>query len=270
MPTVTTSGCLVDYAVTGTGPCLALVHGTGGSPESTFGHVLDALTDRHTVVRPCLSGVGGTEDPEDRLTVELLAEQTAAAVRDAGAGPAVVTGYSLGAVVAAATAAIHPGLVRGLVLLAGWAATDDRQRRTFDLWGRLKALDHRAFARYLHLSGWTTEHLDRLGAAGIEELVAEERVPPETVRYLDLNRRVDIRGLLPRITAPTLVIGCTQDRIVPVGHARALHEAIPHSRYAEIDAGHFALFEKPRDVVALVRDFARHVIGDSSADAPKE
>ncbi|OKK03485.1 hypothetical protein AMK26_18520 [Streptomyces sp. CB03234] len=270
MPTVTTSGCPVDYTVAGTGPCLALVHGTGGSPESTFGHVLDAFTDRHTVVRPCLSGAGGTKDPGDPLTVELLAEQTAAAVRDAGAGPAVVMGYSLGAVVAAATAAAHPGQVRGLVLLAGWAVTDDRQRHAFDLWRRLEALDHDAFARFLHLSGWTTEHLNRLGTAGIEELVAGERVPPGIVRHIDLNTRVDIRGLLPRITVPTLVIGCTQDQIVPVRYARALHDAIPHSSYAEIDAGHFALFEKPRDVIALVRDFARDVADDSPVDAPKE
>ncbi|WP_323808973.1 alpha/beta fold hydrolase [Kitasatospora acidiphila] len=64
-----------------------------------------------------------------------------------------------------------------------------------------------------------------------------------------------MRHLLPKITAPTLVIGCAQDATIPVAHSRALHAAIAGSSYTELDTGHVASFERPEEFVALVDGF---------------
>ncbi|MFJ8742351.1 alpha/beta fold hydrolase [Embleya sp. NPDC127516] len=42
---------------------------------------------------------------------------------------------------------------------------------------------------------------------------------------------------------------------MPVEHSRALHTAIAHSAYVEIDSGHVVMFEKQEEFVAHVRDF---------------
>jgi pimeloyl-ACP methyl ester carboxylesterase len=74
-------------------------------------------------------------------------------------------------------------------------------------------------------------------------------------RHMDLDRRADLRDLMPKITAPTLVIGLTRDQVVPVEQARALHDGIAHSRFAEIDSGHLVVFERPEELVAAVQQF---------------
>lgn len=72
---------------------------------------------------------------------------------------------------------------------------------------------------------------------------------------IELDARVDIGSLLPLIRAPTLVVGCAQDYLVPVSNARALHEGIAGSSYAEVDSGHVVLLERPAEIATLIRDF---------------
>ncbi|MEV4170564.1 hypothetical protein [Nonomuraea sp. NPDC049709] len=50
--------------------------------------------------------------------------------------------------------------------------------------------------------------------------------------------------LLPKITAPTLVIGNPRDYLVPVERARAL----PGGEYAELDSGHVVVHERPAEL----------------------
>ncbi|MER5418861.1 alpha/beta fold hydrolase [Streptosporangium roseum] len=66
---------------------------------------------------------------------------------------------------------------------------------------------------------------------------------------------VTSRRRLPLITAPTLVIGNTQDYLVPVEHSRELHRLIPGSRYAELDSGHVVVLERPAELTELIREF---------------
>ncbi|WP_271219568.1 alpha/beta fold hydrolase [Streptosporangium carneum] len=59
------------------------------------------------MITPNYAGSGGTPLPTGELTLDLLADQVAATF----GGPADLVGFSLGAVVAAAVAARHPGRV---------------------------------------------------------------------------------------------------------------------------------------------------------------
>ena len=55
---------------------------------------------------------------------------------------------------------------------------------------------------------------------------------------------------------PTMVIWGDQDRIIPVEHGYALHEARPGSRLEVLEGvGHFPHVERPGDVVDLIDDF---------------
>lgn len=257
MPFVPVRHTFVQYEVDGSGPGLVLVHGTGGDAERVFGGVVGHFTDAYTVVRPNLSGSGQTRDDGGELTVELLAAQVAAATQDAVAGPADLLGFSLGAVAAAAVAATRPELVRRLVLVGGWAhTTGPRDRFYFQTWRRLLDTDRELFKRFTALTGYSAAALDAFSHQGLAQYL-DDPWPPEGIgRQIDLGLRVDIRDLLPRITAPTLVVAFTGDAMIPPAGSRQLHAAIASSRLAEVDGqGHMDWFAEPAGLVSLTREF---------------
>ncbi len=246
----------VHYGRAGEGPGLVLVHGTGGDAATNWAHLVPGLSDVRTVITPDYAGSGATADPGGELTLDLLAGQVAAAFE----GPSDLVGFSLGAVVAAAVAAERPELVRRLVLIAGWThLADDRLELGLRTWARLARTDPESFAAYGPLVGFSPEFVRE---AGVAALMGEP--PRGTLRQIELDLRVDVRDLLPKITAPTLVTGNTRDYLVPVEHARALHAAIPGSEYAELDSGHVVLHERPAEITALIREFVtREPLGES-------
>jgi pimeloyl-ACP methyl ester carboxylesterase len=259
MPTTTAAGTTVHYTTAGSGPGLVLVAGTGLDAQLNFGHLVDAFAGDHTVVLPDYAGSGETTDPGGPLSLDLLAEQVAAAARDAVDGQVDLVGYSLGAMVAAAAAAQHPDLVRRLVLVAGWPGPDDaRHRLAIDLWLRLERTDHDLFNRFLQLTCFSAPFLSAIGDAGVAGLLdGAPPIKPGMRRHMELDLVADARDLLPKITAPTLVIGLTRDQVIPVERARQAHEAIPGSVFTEIDSGHLAMFERPQELVGAVLDFLR-------------
>ncbi|MER6302988.1 alpha/beta hydrolase [Kitasatospora sp. NPDC001539] len=257
MPLTQVRGTEVHYEVDGHGPGLVLVHGTGGDAEKVFGNVVDHFSGSRTVVRPNLSGSGQTTDDGSELTVDLIAEQVAAATRAAVSGPVDLLGFSLGAVAAAAVAATRPELVRRLVLVAGWAhSTGPRDRYYFRTWRQLLDTDRELFKRFSALTGFSPAALDRFGHQGLADSLADSWPPPGIGRQIELGGRVDLRPLLPAISAPTLVVGFADDAMIPVEGSRQLHAAIAGSRLVEVeDQGHMDWFADPSGLVDLTREF---------------
>ena len=61
---------------------------------------------------------------------------------------------------------------------------------------------------------------------------------------------------LGRITAPTLVVAPSDDRLIPVEHAKRYAARIPGAVYAEVpDCGHAMYFERPAEFAAEVAAF---------------
>lgn len=254
MNEIAVGGARVRYRVEGCGPPLVMIHGTG--PGSvTWDTVLDRFTGHNTVILPDLSGSESCEDDGGALTVQMLAEQVAAVIADSGAAPVDVVGFSLGAPVAAALAATRAKLVRRLVTVAGWSHSGDEYiRNAMTVWRSLVG-DQEAFGRYAMLSAFSRDHLNSIGRAAVEEIATYMRPTPNLLRQISANLRVDIQDLLPEIQAPTLVIGCARDALIPVGNSRELVAAIPGGVYAELDSGHVVLAERPEEFTRLVGDF---------------
>ncbi|MER7757936.1 alpha/beta hydrolase [Kitasatospora sp. NPDC097643] len=256
MPTITVGTARIPYRVVGDGPeTLVLVHGTGPGSGMWDG-MLDSFTNRYTVLLPDLSGSAAAEDDGGELTLETLAAQVNAVIDDAGRGPADVLGFSLGAVVATAAAALRPDQVRRLVAAAGWisAEQDEYLRLSMATW--LSLADHpTAFGGYATLTAFSRDFLNRIGREAVEANTAYMQPTPGTLRHIALNLTLDLTPLLPRVQAPTLVIGCAQDATVPVENTRRLHAAIPDSQYAEFDTGHIVLFEETEAFTKTVVDY---------------
>jgi pimeloyl-ACP methyl ester carboxylesterase len=234
---------------------LVFLHGATGEGQTHFGRLADRFGDRHKVLLPDYAGSGTSNLSDGRFTLDQVVDEVVAIIDASRTAPVDLVGFSLGPVAAAALAAQHPRLIRHLVLIAGWASSDDaRHQLVTGTWARLERSDPEAFARFGPIVAFSPSFLTSLGNDGIEQVLSGG-LPDATGRQLDLCLRVDIRQHLDQIAAPTLVVGCTQDALQPIEHSRALHDAIATSRYAEIDSGHAVMFEKPDELTELLRSF---------------
>jgi pimeloyl-ACP methyl ester carboxylesterase len=255
MPTVSVGNSRVKYAVTGSGPTLVLVHGVGKGGQSAFGHLADEFAQRNTVVIPELSGSEAAEDDGSDLTIEMLAEEVSAVIADHGTEPVDLLGFSLGGAVVAATAALHPEQVRRLIPVGGLVQTDLYIKNLIGL-TLSQSHDPVAFGRVLTSTAFSPRYLNTLDSVEeIDKLGAELSPSRGRIRQLELLVRVDIRDLVGKVQAETLVVACNPDGAVPTQHSRDLAAAIPNSSYVEMDSGHMVVFERPLEFVKLVNDF---------------
>ncbi|WP_026416157.1 alpha/beta fold hydrolase [Actinomadura oligospora] len=247
----------VNYLLTGTGPGLVLVHGTGADGPGNWGPLIDALADRFTILAPDLSGAGATRDPGGPILLDDLVRQVLGAADHAGLDCFHLAGHSLGATVAVAVAGTSPDRVLSLTPHAGWAKTDPWMAFQFDLWARLTRMDPELQARLLQCTAMGDATLRaRTGAdfdaatAGFTQAI--QAVSDGYLRQIETDLTVDITALLPEITAPTVILSSSDDRVVPPHHQRHLAEAIADARLVEVPGGHGLPFENPE---LFVRSF---------------
>ncbi|GAF43684.1 alpha/beta fold hydrolase [Rhodococcus wratislaviensis] len=234
-----------------TRPPIVLLHGTAGSAINNFWALFPMLAMRHRVI--ALDFV----DPEDsEPTLEHYVGQAVSVIDELSPGRrATVVGYSLGAVIAASLAAHHPGLVDNLVLVAGWMKTDIQQRLRNDLWHSLNDLDRDALAAFMVLTAYSPRFLRSKTENELRDLVSKAGAGPDRGAKMALNRTIDLSAELGRITASTLVIGCTEDQMAPIWHSELLFGGIADARFASIPSGHGVVHERPSELFTLIDIF---------------
>lgn len=254
MTNLTVGNARIAYRTEGSGPGLVLVHGVGPGSAMWDG-LAGRLSGRNTVILPDLAGSDPAVDDGAPLTVEGLAEQVIAVIEDSGAAPVDLVGFSLGAPSVIAAAALRPDLVRRLIPVAGLAhAGDEYVQQIMTTWLSL-AGSPGGFGRLGTLTSFSRGFLNEIGHEAAEQLHGFMRPTDARLRQIDLVRRVDIRGLLPSVETPTLVIGCTLDQTIPVENHRELSNGIAGSEYTELDTGHVTMMERPDEFVKLVQEF---------------
>ena len=233
---------------------IVLVHGTGGSPATHFGYVYPMLASRGRVIAITLADSAGRGTHE--LQISDFVAQVAAVMRHVlPATPAVLVGYSLGAVVAAVVAAEHPDLIESLVLVSGWAHTDTQQILRNDVWRELRSSGTDLIKEYSVFCAFGGPFLASKTREEIQPAIDAVVITPFTEAQMDLNRRIDIRESLGTVTAPTLIVASTYDQMVPVRHQKYLLGAIDDARYTEISSGHAVVFERPAELIAVIEKF---------------
>lgn len=243
---------------------LVLVHGTGGTTASHFGHLFPMMATRTRVIAVDWAP---TADPAADLTVDLLVGQVRAVV-DELLGPDAafdLLGYSLGAVVAGQLAADLGRRVENLVLVAGWATTDVHQRLRNEVWRHLYDTSPDALARYTAFCGLSPLALRSLTPAMLDGALASLTADEFTARQMDLNARVDVADRLSAVTARTLIVSCAEDIMVPPHHQYELLGIIDDARLTTMTSGHAFFLERPAELMQIVdlylREPDRHPAG---------
>lgn len=258
--TARVGGAEVTFHDTGSpGSPVVLLHGTGGSAERHFGTLFPMLAARHRVIAVDFAAAPDGEP----LTMDRLVRQVSGVLDEAApAAPVSLVGYSLGAVVAAATAARHPDRVTDLVLVAGWITTDAQQLLRNTIWRELRRGDSRALRDFMVYTTYGAPYLADKSGPEMEELAARMVLDEDRDAQMELNRTVDISSVVTGVRARTLVIGGTHDQMVPPRHSESLFGAIPGARLARIDSGHAVVAERPAELFSLIDGFVARRIPD--------
>ncbi|GLZ34730.1 hydrolase [Lentzea sp. NBRC 105346] len=267
MPIVELNGIRLSYQVEGEGDLVLLIMGTGSPGRVWRMHQVPALRKAGFRVATIDNrGIPPTDECADGFTIHDVVADAAALIEHLG-GPAHVIGTSLGSRITQELAHSRPDLVRSAVMLAAHSRRDPVQ----DMWNRGE--------RALYDQGVVLPDAFYAAVTALRNLSPRTLADPVTSRdWLELfelsgskigagvRAQLDL-GDIPsdlanyrKITAPCLVVGYADDRVLPPHLAREVADAIPGARYAEIpDAGHFGFLERPEEVNRVILEFLDEV-----------
>jgi pimeloyl-ACP methyl ester carboxylesterase len=197
------------------------------------------------VLRPQPRGMGRSAPPSAGMTLHVLADDVARTIDAWGHGPAIVAGHAYGHYVARVTDLDHPGVVRGVVVLASAARTfppdlvaalDMAADPTRPVAERLACLKRAFFAPKSDagawLDGWHPHLRDIYRQAGATP--SKDRWWPVThAPILDLQGEED--PWRPSSTRGELK-DCLGDKVTVQVIAGASHALIPEQPQAVADA----------------------------------
>lgn len=238
----------IGYSLEGSGAPILAFHGTTQAANA-WDQVKAACTEPRTWVVCEFPGSGESSVPTEPIDLEVVVDGAVELMKSLGFQQFHVVGYSLGAVAALKTAALHTNKVLSVTSLCGWSKSDARMRVTFDLWRRLIQIDPALFMRYAVADGYSVSTIEMLEP--MMDTVASMgavAVQPGSDAHLELDLRVDIESDLSRITCPCLVLGGRDDRWVDYSKSVHIASQVSGSRLVELPAGHLVIGELPGDI----------------------
>ncbi len=221
----------------------------------------------HDVMTPNLPGFGG-RPLEPGWTMASEADHLADQIPTG----AVIVGLSMGGYAALALLAAYPDRVGSLVLAGTRANAESRE----GLEARRRAAQSlRSDGSAAFLDGFVPR---ALGPAAPPEMVARLRAMAEhqsadamAQATMAIAARADHEALLPRITAPTLVIVGEHDVVTPPAVHVHMAATIPNASLAIIGgAGHMTALEQPEEFADIVlAHLAQHETGSPEITAKR-
>lgn len=262
------------YRIAGSGPVILLIHGIGDN-STTWSTVQTTLAQRFTVIAPDLLGHGKSDKPRADYSVAAYANGMRDLLSVLDVEKVTVVGHSLGGGVAMQFAYQFPQLVERLILVGAGGVTKDVNiaLRIASLPLGIEAL---ALLR-LPLALPALQLIGRIGGSVFGSTGVGRDIPdmlrimadlPEPTASSAFARTlravVDWRGqvvtMLDRCylteSVPVQLIWGSRDSVIPVGHARMAHAAMPGAQLEIFEgAGHFPFHDDPDRFVEIVEKF---------------
>lgn len=267
------SGMRIAYQVIGQGPMdLVFVPGFMSNLEvhwedPSFTHLMRRLSTftRLIVFDKRGTGLSDRIDHDHLPSLERRMDDVRAVMDAAGSGRAALLGASDGAALSILFAATHPERTRALVLYGGYAhfhtsvmAADALHGFIRDIetsWGNGAGLARFAPSRERDepFRAWWGR-LERLSGS-----------PTAAIALACMNAQIDVREMLPRVRAPTLVVHRGEDGFVKPAAGRYLAEKIAGARLVELAGRDHPMWTG--DVDRIVDEFEEFLTGARAASA---
>ena len=237
----------------GSGPRLGFLAGLGGLPR--WLPFLDRLAERRTVIAPSLPGYPGATghtELDSHLDWILAVRQI---VEGAGLAGTDLVGASVGGAFAAEMAAIFPGHVRRLALIAPFGLFDE-QEPAADPWAQRK--DELPGLMCADAANWNELVAPPEGANSVEWPIEMTRASEAAARAFWPLGNTRLEKRLGLISAPTLILWGDRDALLPPGYAdkfaQGINKGINGAARVETveNAGHLAYLDQPDAVARAV------------------
>jgi len=261
----------IAYQDAGQGPTLLLIHGMAGS-SATWDAIIPRLAKNYRVIAPDLLGHGKSAKPRGDYSLGAFAAWLRDLLDELGIDRVTVIGQSLGGGIAMQFAYQHRDYCERLVLIGSGGLGPDLSPML-----RILSAPGAEFVLPVITPKWVLNLGNKLGSrlatAGIQAPRAGQMwqaysslSDSETRQAFlrTLRSVVDHRGQAVsalnklHLTAdlPTLLIWGDHDRVIPVSHAFAAHDALTGSRLEVLEGvGHFPHVEAPTVVADILENF---------------
>jgi len=236
----------------GSGPKLGFIAGLGGLPR--WVPFLDRLAERRSVIVPALPGYPGATGHnvlDSHLDWVLAVRQLLTA---SGLDGADLAGSSVGAAFAAEMAAIWPGSVRRLALIAPFGLFDEKDPPT-DPWAQ--RADAVPALMCADPDIWTKLKEPPAGANSPEWAIEQTRASEAAARAFWPLGNTRLEKRLKWISAPILLVWGEQDRIMPRSYAQRFADGLGGKSKITVipGAGHLAELDQPDAVAAAILEW---------------
>lgn len=253
----------LHHVLSGAADAPVLVLGSSlGTTMAMWEPELAALERRHRVVRFDHRGHGASPAPPPPWEIADLGRDVLELLDALALERVSYAGVSLGGMVGTWLAANAPERIERLVIVCSSAYLPPSQ-----VWAERAAA------------------VTAAGGVGVVSATVLERwftpgfaaASPDTMAWMDamlracppagyagccgVIERLDLRGELARISAPTLVIAAAEDPSTPPAHSELIAAAIPGARLEVLEHGaHLVAVERPDEVSALIERHLEEVV----------
>ena len=247
-------GARIAYAISGMGPPIVKVgnwftHLEFDWKSPVWRHMLEGLSEHRQLVRYDMRGTGLSDREVTDISFDRFVDDLAAVVDALELRRFPLFAISQGGTVSIAYAARHPERVSHLILLGAFA----RGRAHRANQGPALLETDSAVIR----QGWGSDDPSYRQMFGIQflpegtpeqwkwfgELERVSAAPEIADRIHMTNQKVDVRGLLPQIKVPTLILHCRGDRRVPYEMGCELAALIPGAQFVTLASNNHLILE---------------------------
>lgn len=274
-------GVQIAYATSGRGTPLVkasnwLSHLEYDNGNPVWGHLIEELSQRHTLIRYDQRGCGLSDWNVADISFEAWVSDLERVVDAAGLSRFPLLGISQGASIAVAYAVRHPERVSHLILHGGYARgrlkrnPSPQQREEAETMNKLAELgwgqENPAFRQF-----FTTQFIPGGTQAQHEWLNELQRVstsPANAARMMRVFNDIDIVSMLDHVTCPTLILHAAGDARVPFDEGRLFASHIPDARYVPLESNnHLLLQDEPawQRWMQELQDFLPRFVQDTSS-----
>ncbi|MBP3042967.1 alpha/beta hydrolase [Arthrobacter jiangjiafuii] len=242
------------------GPALLLVQGFG-CDQVIWNRILPFFTDLYKVVLFDHAGTGGADpeayDPAKYASLGGYLTDLEEVLEVLDLRDAAVVGHSVAGMMALAAAVNNPRIAR-LVLVCTSACYLSDDGYTGGL--PMEALDGVLAAVESNYPLWAAGAAAGIAGAPAGSDLSTEladqmcRLNPDFVKdFLRMSFTADVRHLLPKVAAPTLILQTQADPLTPGPASRYLHEHLPDSAVHKLAVhGHMPHINSPRTTAEAI------------------
>jgi pimeloyl-ACP methyl ester carboxylesterase len=271
IPIFKQNGLQINYLTDGTakGETLVLVHGFGSKLQG-WHYQIEFFKDCMKVIAMDNRGVGKSSRPDYPYTMEMFVEDLDHLLTYLEIDEKIhLCGISMGGMIVQNYALKFPKKLKTLILCATTERLEEGFYKMIDGLKEMESLT--AEEKIINLLPFLVSRKFQRKIKEDKQLfdkiksdmvpISHINNPPRIKDYENQAHAIEDHNtsqLLRELKMPTLILGASKDRLIPLHHQKSLHKKIPNSKLEVIEgAGHAFIMEQPDYVNKIMWNFIK-------------